>query len=104
MRELQAARQAHGGRVEAPPFKTVNAPCASTTSRLRSRSRRRSRRRDRAVSAAPAVSTLPAASFSIRASYKEHDGHRMQTNLKEMNVFLEKRKAKPATTKAKAFK
>ena len=81
MCELQAARQAHGGRVEAPPFTIVNAPCASTTSRLRSRSPRRNRRPDPAASAAPAASTHPANSSSTDASRREHDRRRMQTML-----------------------
>ena len=103
MRELQAARQAHGGRVEAPPFTIVNAPQASTTSRLRSRSPRRSRRRDRAASAAPVASTLLAAS-SRQESHKEHYSRKMETELIDFKVFLEKWKAKPATINAKAFK
>ena len=103
MRELQAARQAHGGRVEAPPFTMVNTPQASTTSRLRSRSRRRSLRRDRAASAAPAAFTLPAAS-SREESHKDKCNRKMDTNVTELKVFLEKWIAKPARTNHKAYK
>ena len=103
MRELQAARAAHGGRVEAPPFRMVGAPVASTTLRLRSRSPRRNRRAAPAASAAPVASTLPAASSSTSASRMEHYRRRMQTKLDECKAYLKNWKKEYAKIRSKAF-
>ena len=80
MRELHAAQEAHGGRVEAPPFAIVGAPIASSTWRLRSRSPRRSRCPAPATAAAPAASTTTG-----RTDYYRR---RMQAKLGEFKVHL----------------